>query len=126
MTDVRTRFLEANAVNAIGNCMWETDLVTYALQAFQDLVGRQYRLANHMDVVPELPTFNEYVAVGNGTGLWATNGSVYLLERPSMPVNDLTWDDHVCALYQGNLIYAPAASIPANVAALANSTATQS
>ena len=89
--------------------------------AFLDIVGRQYRLANHMDVVPELPTFNDYVAVGNGTGLWATNGSVYLYERPSIPVNNLTWDDHVCALYEGNLIYTLAASIPANIAAIASS-----
>ncbi|DBA68386.1 TPA: hypothetical protein ACH3X2_013690 [Trebouxia sp. C0005] len=51
--------------------------------AFRDLVGRQYRVANHLDVVPELPTFNGYVAVGNGTGLWATNNTVYLQERPA-------------------------------------------
>lgn len=87
------------------------------LQAFRDLVGRQYRLANHQDVVPELPTFNDYVAVGNGTGLWAVNGSINLQERPAMPVNQLTWDDHACALYEGNLIYAPGASIPASVLA---------
>ena len=94
------------------------------LQAFRDLVGRQYRLSNHLDVVPELPTFNDYVAVGNGTGLWATNGSVYLQERPVMPINQLTWDDHACALYEGNLIFAPAASIPANVVALNSSSGT--
>lgn len=75
-------------------------------------------------MVPELPTFNDYVAVGNGTGLWATNGSVYLQERPVMPINQLTWDDHACALYEGNLIFAPAASIPANVLALNMSSGT--
>lgn len=91
------------------------------MQAFRDLVGRQYRVANHLDVVPELPTFNDYVAVGNGTGLWATNGSVYLHERPSMPVNDLTWDDHSCSLYKGNLNYTPGVNIPADIAALTNS-----
>lgn len=96
----------------------------HVLQAFGQLVGRQYRLANHMDVVPELPTFNGYTAVGNGTGLWATNNSIYLLERPNMPVDALTWDDHSCNLYEGNLIYTPAASLPANIAALANATMT--
>lgn len=92
------------------------------MQAFQQLVGRQYRLTNHLDVVPELPTYNDYVAVGNGTGLWATNNTVLVQERPSMPVDALTWDDHSCNLYEGNLIYAPAASLPADIAALANAT----
>lgn len=92
--------------------------------AFRDLVGRQYRVANHLDVVPELPTFNGYVAVGNGTGLWATNNTVYLQERPSMPVSNLNWDDHTCSLYEGNLIYTPAASIPDRIVALVNSSST--
>ena len=90
------------------------------LQAFRAVVGRQYRLVNYLDVVSELPTFNDYVAVGNGTGLYATNGSVYLQERPDMPVKSLTWDDHSCALYQGNLLRTPAARIPAAISALGN------
>ncbi len=94
------------------------------MQAFRDLVGRQYRVANHLDVVPELPTFNGYVAVGNGTGLWATNNTVYLQERPNMPVSNLNWDDHICSLYEGNLIYTPAASIPENIITLINSSST--
>jgi hypothetical protein len=94
------------------------------MQAFRDLVGRQYRVANHLDVVPELPTFNGYVAVGNGTGLWATNNTVYLQERPSMSVSNLNWDDHTCSVYEGNLIYTPAASIPENIIALENSAST--
>lgn len=88
------------------------------MQAFKDLVGRQYRMTNYLDVVPELPTFNDYTAVGNGTGIWASDGRVYLQERPAMPVDQLTWDDHTCSQYQGDLIYATAATIPANVLAL--------
>lgn len=92
------------------------------LQAFAELVGRQYRLTNHLDVVPELPTYNDYVAVGNGTGLWATNDTVLLQERPSMKVDALTWDDHSCNLYEGNLIYAPGASLSPDVVQLVNAT----
>lgn len=93
----------------------------FLMQAFGQLVGRQYRLTNHLDVVPELPTYNDYVAVGNGTaGLWATNSTIFMQERPSMNVNRLTWDDHSCNLYEGNLIYTPAASLPADIAVLAN------
>lgn len=88
------------------------------LQAFKDLVGRQYRMTNYLDVVPELPTFNDYTAVGNGTGVWASDGRVYLQERPAMAVDQLTWDDHSCSQYQGDLIYATAATIPADVLAL--------
>ena len=88
------------------------------MQAFKDLVGRQYRMTNYLDVVPELPTFNDYIAVGNGTGLWATDGRILLQERPAMPIDHLTWDDHTCSQYEGDLIYATSATIPANVLAL--------
>lgn len=93
------------------------------VQAFAELVGRQYRLTNHLDVVPELPTYNDYVAVGNRTGLWATNNTILVQERPDMKVDQLTWDDHSCNLYEGNLIYTPAAILPANTATLVNATA---
>ncbi|KAL3157193.1 hypothetical protein ABBQ38_001432 [Trebouxia sp. C0009 RCD-2024] len=93
-------------------------------QAFRDLVGRQYRLTNHLDVVPELPTFNDYTEVGNGTGLWATNQTVYLQERPPMNSDQLTWDDHSCNLYEGNLIYTSTATIPPAVLALNTSSGT--
>lgn len=95
-----------------------------SLQAFKDLVGKQYRLTNHLDVVPELPTFNDYTEVGNGTGLWAVNNTIYLQERPPMAVDQLTWDDHSCSLYEGNLIYAATATIPAAVLALNSSAGT--
>lgn len=67
-------------------------------QAFVDLltatVGLEYRYVYEKDVVPDLPPDAGYVQAPGG--LWITNGTILMEDRPDMDVKDLTWDDHHC------------------------------
>ena len=61
--------------------------------------------------VPALPPISSYVHVD--FGLWLNNGTVFLDDRPSISLDDLSWDFHGCDdHYQTGIQTSDGTSVP--------------
>ncbi|KAL4443454.1 hypothetical protein ABPG75_011191 [Micractinium tetrahymenae] len=87
----------------VGDKAWEAE--------FTSVVGRAYRYVNHLDTVPELPPFDSFRQVPHG--MWLRDDLVLLQDRPQLPHDLLTWNDHHCdQLYVPQILNATAVTVP--------------
>ncbi|KAL4422239.1 hypothetical protein ABPG77_009714 [Micractinium sp. CCAP 211/92] len=87
----------------VGDKGWEAE--------FTAVVGRAYRYVNHLDTVPELPPFDSFRQVPQG--MWLRDDLVLLQDRPQLPQDLLTWNDHHCdQLYVPQILNATAVTVP--------------
>jgi len=91
----------------VGNSEWN--------DAVGAVVGRQWRVVNRWDMVPELPIFLGYEQ--GALGAWLpTNASLVLAPRPRPPDSRgyaaFNWDDHACTQYRVALLNVERVSAP--------------
>ena len=91
----------------VGNSEWN--------DAVGAVVGRQWRVVNRWDMVPELPIFLGFEQ--GALGAWLpTNASLVLAPRPRPPDSRgyaaFNWDDHACTQYRVALLNVERVSAP--------------
>jgi len=91
----------------VGNAEWNA--------AVRAVVGRQWRVVNRWDMVPELPILLGYEQ--GALGAWLpTNASLVLAPRPPPPdppgYAAFNWDDHACTQYRVALLNVDHVSAP--------------